>query len=378
MTNTTRIAKWDNIKLFLMACVILGHIDNYVGLDADNMNRVYMFIYAFHMPAFIFVSGLFAKNAVKNRRFDKAFTFLALYFVIKFSMFFMRLALDRADTFRLFNTDGVEWYAFAVFVFYLITMVLKDLDGRYVVIAAIFFGCMAGYDLKLGGNWVMNRITAFYPFFAMGFYLEADKVQAFCQKIWVKLLGVAALVAAGVTAALTYEDLNWIILILKGYAYRNLDKDLFYWGGLIRLGCYAVAILMTVAVIALIPSVRGFWSTMGSRTLSVYAFHFPVIMWLCTGCGLKKVLRHMPDANVTAAMIFMAIAITIVLSLKPIYWFAKLLTVPPLNKNSRAAAQRPTPRADQSTQPIPRQNSTGGNTERYGTYDETTNMEDRQ
>ncbi len=368
MEKPTRIAKWDNIKLFLMLCVILGHIDNYVGLEADNTNRVYLFIYAFHMPAFIFVSGLFSKHAIKHRRIDKAFTFFALYFVIKFSMFFMRLALDRADTFRLFNTDGVEWYALGVFLFYLLTMALQRIDGRYLIPAAIFFGCMAGYDLRLGGNWVLNRVTAFYPFFLLGFYLDAEKVAAFCSRLWVRLAGLAALIAAGVTAALTYDDLKWIILVLKGYSYRNLEEDLFYWGGLIRLGCYAVAVLMTIGVLALVPSVKGFWSTIGSRTLSIYAFHFPVIMWLCTSTGLgwKREMRHMTDGKVLAAMIAIAVVISLVLSLKPIYWFVRLLTVPPLRRQTEAP-----PRDRQDTAPLPdppaaEPQSTGIE---YGTYE---------
>ena len=149
VTETKRIAKWDNIRLLLIFCVVLGHIINYVERDADLLNRIYLFIYAFHMPAFVFLSGLFSKRAVRGHRYDKAFTFLALYFLIKFALFLTRVALSREAAFKLFSTIGVDWYAFVIFLFYLVTIFLQKFDRRYVLLISVFFGCMAGYGLAL-------------------------------------------------------------------------------------------------------------------------------------------------------------------------------------------------------------------------------------
>jgi fucose 4-O-acetylase-like acetyltransferase len=369
MAETKRVAKWDNIRLVLIFCVVLGHIINYVELDQPDMNSVYLFIYAFHMPAFIFLSGLFAKNAVRNFRYDKAFTFLALYFVIKFSLFLTRVALAREASFKLLSTIGVDWYALCIFLFYLVTMFLQRFDMRYVLLISIFFGCMAGYDLTLGGRMVLARACSFYPFFALGFALDQESILKVSRKLWAKLLAIALVIAAAIVAAQCYDDLNWILPLLKGFSYRNLDEELFQYGGLYRLGCYAVAFLLIFAVIVLIPAVRGFWTKLGSRTMSIYAFHYCFIMVICSGLIIQKhhvkflLVRRMTEGQANAWIVGIALLITVVTALRPFDWLVRLLTVPPLAKSRRRinAAEPwenrfPTGEEDmdlENTQPLP-------------------------
>lgn len=342
MTTTKRIAKWDNARLLLIFCVVLGHVINYVRLDGETMDRVYLFIYAFHMPAFIFLSGMFSRRAVQNYRYDKAFTFLLLYFVIKFSLFLTRIAVDKDAEMRMLSTVGVDWYALAIFLFYLVMMFLQRFDKRYVIPAVILFGCMAGYDLTLGGKLVLARATAFFPFFVLGFYLDRDTLLAVSRKIWSKLLSIGVLIAAGWTAATCYDDLKWLLPLIKGFAYRTLDKDMFYFGGLLRLGIYAVALALTFAVLVLVPSIRGFWTVLGSRTMAVYALHYSAITWLMSGLDIKKTMvKKMTEGQANLWMIVIALGIVIVLSLKPFDWLVRLLTVPPLVKKESAGEQTP-------------------------------------
>ena len=356
VTETKRIAKWDNIRLLLIFCVVLGHIINYVERDADLLNRIYLFIYAFHMPAFVFLSGLFSKRAVRGHRYDKAFTFLALYFLIKFALFLTRVALSREAAFKLFSTIGVDWYAFVIFLFYLVTMFLQKFDRRYVLLISVFFGCMAGYDLTLGGQMVLARACSFYPFFLLGFWMEQDTLLKMSRKIWVKLLGAAVLIAAGVVSALYYDDLEWIVPVLKGFSYRNLDEDLFVYGGLYRLAVYVVALLMTFAVIVLVPSLRGFWSKLGSRTMSIYALHYCIIMIVCSGIKIGRhhvkfyLLNELSEDSALRWMLLIALLITIVLGLRPFDWLVRRITVPPLAKQPAGEPSEP---LRQTTEPIP-------------------------
>lgn len=52
-----RNSKMDNIKAFLVFCVVFGHM---LELCATG-GTLYRVIYSFHMPAFIFKSGYFAR-----------------------------------------------------------------------------------------------------------------------------------------------------------------------------------------------------------------------------------------------------------------------------------------------------------------------------
>lgn len=47
----------DNLKVILMFAVVFGHtIEYYINQD-DTLKSMYMYIYIFHMPLFIFISG---------------------------------------------------------------------------------------------------------------------------------------------------------------------------------------------------------------------------------------------------------------------------------------------------------------------------------
>lgn len=73
LSRNTRI---DSIKFVLIAFVILGHMLDYsfhVGISA----RVHTFIYSFHMPAFILISGYLFKKK-ENKSFWKGIGQLAM------------------------------------------------------------------------------------------------------------------------------------------------------------------------------------------------------------------------------------------------------------------------------------------------------------
>ena len=76
MVKTGRIAKRDNVKIILIMSVLLAHfLARYTG-DSINAKRLEFFIYSYHMPAFVFISGLFAKKTIDQKRYDKIFGFL--------------------------------------------------------------------------------------------------------------------------------------------------------------------------------------------------------------------------------------------------------------------------------------------------------------
>ena len=61
--SRTRVAKWDNLKFFMILCVVTGH---FLGemISGDYMGQtIYLFIYTFHMPVFIFLAGMFSKKS---------------------------------------------------------------------------------------------------------------------------------------------------------------------------------------------------------------------------------------------------------------------------------------------------------------------------
>ena len=57
-----RSAYWDNIKGFLILLVVFAHILFQLQDISFTINGIVDYIYMFHMPVFVFVSGFFGKS----------------------------------------------------------------------------------------------------------------------------------------------------------------------------------------------------------------------------------------------------------------------------------------------------------------------------
>ena len=57
----------DNIKVVLIFLVVFGHlIERYID-TSNTLMGIYMFIYIFHMPLFVYISGYLSKNINKSK-----------------------------------------------------------------------------------------------------------------------------------------------------------------------------------------------------------------------------------------------------------------------------------------------------------------------
>ena len=54
--------RYDNLKFFLIVLVVVGHFLEFYDTRSDIFKSLFVFIYSFHMPLFLFVSGLFTRE----------------------------------------------------------------------------------------------------------------------------------------------------------------------------------------------------------------------------------------------------------------------------------------------------------------------------
>ena len=86
-----RVWYWDSIKFLMMLAVVVGHFsESMVNLGAVDIASLKLSIYAFHMPMFIFIFGIFY-NEDKYKR--KALSFLVTGYVFKLFLFFSKLII---------------------------------------------------------------------------------------------------------------------------------------------------------------------------------------------------------------------------------------------------------------------------------------------
>ena len=267
-----RLEKWDILKFVLIFFVVFGHFsEQYAG-----MTGLFFFIYSFHMPLFIFVSGLFSKRTINEKRYDKIFTYFVLYVFIKIIIFLGELIGKDNTRFNLFYEGGVPWYAFAIFAFCLITVFLRKLDPKYVFALSVIIACFAGYDGNLNDFLVSSRIVVFYPFFYAGYALDANTVAEKLNKKSIKICSVAGIVGYIIILCTTYEHISFLRPLLSGRNSFWVLEKLSEYGILLRFGYYIIAFLLGAAIISLIPDRlgKGTVARLGSRSVQVYALHY--------------------------------------------------------------------------------------------------------
>lgn len=315
---TKRIEKWDNLKFLLILLVVIGHFCEYFIVGNTTVKNIFAFIYSFHMPLFIFVSGLFSKKNVDEKRYEKMFSFVIVYFLINILLFLSKSFFLEGCNFatNIFDMVGVAWYAFAIFVFSLITVFLKRFNPVFVLTASILLACFAGYSQSVGTFLSLSRIIVYYPFFYLGYFLREEDIIKFVSKKQVKIVSSIVL-AALVIVTFSVKNISRVtpLLTASGSYFEFLENVQF--GGLYRLAYYLVVSIICVAIITLVPEKipTGKVAKFGSRSLQVYILHYPII-YILTSERLN-ILFFRKDYEHPIFTIFIAgTVLTLILSLK--------------------------------------------------------------
>lgn len=317
----TRIAKWDNLKFFLIFLVVLGHIfEEYIIAGNANwdVKRARFFIYLFHMPLFLFLSGMFSKKNIDNKRYKNIFFYLILFYVTKL-IFFVCNIFKGKYYFSMFSENGVPWYCLALFACSLITIFLKQFNKKYVFVFSIILGCIVGYDSKVSDFLVLSRIIVFFPFFFAGYCLDENKLIKILSHKIVKIMAVILILTVMILIWLYIKDIYWINPLLSGRNPFSKLEQYAYLGGALRAGCYAIVMLLGASIISLTPSGNKIklFANWGSRSLQVYMLHYPVIYILLRVFHMKSWIDKMslPHKYIIVS-ILIALLITIFFSLK--------------------------------------------------------------
>jgi fucose 4-O-acetylase-like acetyltransferase len=57
----------DNTKMLLIAFVIIGHVIEPIIGRFEWVKALYIYIYLFHMPLFVYVSGVFSSSEMSSK-----------------------------------------------------------------------------------------------------------------------------------------------------------------------------------------------------------------------------------------------------------------------------------------------------------------------
>ena len=274
-----RIALWDNLKFLLIIFVVIGHYTQQFRADNEILQRIYVFIYSFHMPIFIFVTGLFSKKAVDEKNIKKALPYLTCFFTTTLILFITKALLGWAPVFELFSPSGISWYLMSMFFMFLITMLIKDYKPQYIFVLSLIIGVMCGFvQTENPDFFTWMRTLTFYPFFCLGYISDREKIEKATNKISIKITAVIFFVAIYLLIYFYPKQANKISrLNTARHTYSELGRFAPY-GWELRLLTYAISFAAIFLLISLIPrkKIKRFTS-LGERTLGIYMFHYVIV-----------------------------------------------------------------------------------------------------
>ncbi len=259
---------FDNLRAVLIILVVWGHLLTPMKDDYDALRSIYIFIYFFHMPAMIFVSGYFSKNLEKIR--SSAFvTVLVPFLILNIFNYAFKMLILREEYygFRFFRPNWGLWYLLALFLW---KFFLKDiLRIRFLLPLSFLFALFCGFSREFSDYLALGRTICFLPFFLLGYYCTQEQI-ARVRRL-PKLLAAAAILAvASLSVYVAVKaDFDVEVLYLRGpYPQEEEVTAMLY-----RLLVYAAAIAMIFALTSLIVARKTFLSSLGASTMTVYVLH---------------------------------------------------------------------------------------------------------
>lgn len=311
-----RIYYWDNLKAVLIFLVVLGHFLLPVSGQGKSVQFVYFFIYLFHMPAFVFVTGYFAKYYMKKDvpQINKLMGFLILFLVYKGLLWAIQsIVMGEMAQFDFFVEEAAPWYLLCMFFWYIYLPVFDKFKPVVSIGFAIILSILIGLDSHVGTFLCFSRCVVFLPFFLGGYYFKEGIIEKITT-MKTRIIAVLILAAAVVIVFLNLGFIDRYETIIYGSYSYFLMKTSNGMAMMLRGMWYIVAMVLTIALMCLIPKRKTPISYIGSRTLSIYIIH-RLIRQIFESCNLYK---YFDESGIQLLIVctIVSIAITFVCSEK--------------------------------------------------------------
>ena len=228
---------------------------------------MFNFIYSFHMPLFVFLSGYFTRpEEMTEKAVRGAFHFLSLFILFDLLMW---LVFPRDVNYRTILTPQYAmWYLLSMFYWRFLSMFVKKewLTWRNLVIVTAF-SALVGFVPFIGEIGSFNRTACFLCFFMAGMMCRGtdffSKVKKF--PVWVAIIPMIAIFVFMLNFHFYNEGLHYVYSSSYGTSLvRFVD----------RCGQMGAAVLIGIGFIRLsqlkMPKV---FASLGQKTLFFYLYH---------------------------------------------------------------------------------------------------------
>lgn len=270
-SESKRNATLDNAKLILIFAVVFGHfIEPFIN-NHPSLNTVYMWLYSFHMPAFILISGMLSRSNIYTQFFRKITSSILLPLII-FNLFYEGTHLiffgEASLYLQQIRPYWVMWYLLSLLIWRGTLPLIKKVP-LYLplsLIPALLIGLITNSHELFG----LSRTLYFWPFFLLGYKLTPEFLnsESFRRipKIFCGLFLTFTFVFLG-----TYSQFGSSIFY-GNLSYANLGYDSIN-GIITRSYILTISLLTSMAILRVTPNKLSVPHFFKKNTLFVYLWH---------------------------------------------------------------------------------------------------------
>ncbi|QUL56518.1 fucose 4-O-acetylase [Paenibacillus tritici] len=262
-----------NLRFMLIVTVFVANAMEPLIQEMSGLHTLYQWIFSFHMPLFVLVTGYFARTSLNGAAGRKMLLQIALQYIIFQSLY---SALDAS----LFHVNNIQHSFFAPYLllwflashaFWRLLMLGMSRWSRSAQLAfAVTAGVAVGY-LQLDGIWFsISRTFVYLPFFVIGTHFSFGAFVKLYQQ-YVKITAAAASLLLLALIGLFGRDLplGWLY---GSMTYMQLGAHDWY-AGLFRLAVYGLQFAASLAFLGLVPYRLSRMTDLGRRTLYAFLLH---------------------------------------------------------------------------------------------------------
>lgn len=259
----------DAAKAVLIVLVVFGHFIEWAPIGQDQI--LYRFIYLFHMPAFVFLSGLVCGDIIDAKGARRILGMILLPYLAHQALSNGLVAALKHEPFALAVSQPywALWYLLSL-CFWRLAMPLLLATG-WPLVVAIAVSLLSGFGPEFDHAWSAGRTATFLPFFVLGHQYAARRgINLPELGIPLGLLGLAAV--AAFAFATSGEPFEW----LWGHTPYAEFAATQGRGLVLRLLQLCAGVVGTFGLLRLVGGVP-LLAAIGQRSLAIFIAHIYVL-----------------------------------------------------------------------------------------------------
>lgn len=297
--------------MVLVVLVIMGHIIEPL-IEEPLCKSLYLFIYLFHMPLFVGISGFLTSESLSSRKLLNHFSSLVIplaVFTFLYELYEVITTGHLSKYLLVIVPHWILWYLYSLICWRLLFPLVSR--WRFPVVITLFVALIAGTVPQVGYGLGLSRTLYFFPFFLVGNMVRKGGVVNWWPKG--KLFNV--LVLLGVILLVSFnKEINeeWFY---GSYGYGHFSLE--WWRGVgFRLMTYLLSFGISLSIAALVKHVPNRESALtrrGRSTLYAYIWHGFIIKLLVDSSAIPLIGTLNPLAGIVicaATALFSALLLT--------------------------------------------------------------------